>query len=157
MTATAASEGDSGHGDAHTDDDINIDENHQTTNDTADQSILWMTSAIALGNALERPNNQFGILVGASEDGGIDARAKPSYTLMFPTDPIIDEEDETCWLECRLYSSEEDDYNDELLVVMGWSLCWIDNSWHVDNLDWQDFRDKYRPGIGREEWERICG
>ena len=25
-----------------------------------------------------------------------------------------------------------------------------------DEIMWQDFRDKYRPGIGREEWARIC-
>ena len=32
-----------------------------------------------------------------------------------------------------------------------------DGSWLVDGIDWQDFRDRYRPGIGREEWMRICG
>jgi len=75
----------------------------------------------------------------------------------------------------------------ELLVVLGWTLCKVrkqglptlqplllrggtfaneiensdddeqKNGWHVHSLDWQDFRDAYRPGIGREEWERICG
>ena len=32
-----------------------------------------------------------------------------------------------------------------------------DGAWLIDGIDWQDFRDDYRPGIGREEWERICG
>jgi hypothetical protein len=31
------------------------------------------------------------------------------------------------------------------------------SAWLVDGIDWQDFRERYRPGIGREEWERICG
>ena len=32
-----------------------------------------------------------------------------------------------------------------------------DDCWLLDGIDWQDFRDEFRPGLGREEWERICG
>ena len=79
-----------------------------------------------------------------------------------------------CWIESRLRSPKDN----ELLAVVGWSLkrrriiqkqeseksgdfegdtndynmCWL-----LDGIDWQDFRDDFRPGIGREEWERICG
>lgn len=99
--------------------------------------------ASALGAALIRPRNQFGILVG-SEDG---------YRPTFPSD-ALDFHDGTCWVECRLRSMD----GDTLLVVMGWQLQQgSDGAWLVDGLDWQDFRDDYRPGIGREEWMRICG
>lgn len=105
----------------------------------------------------------------------------------FPSDPVIFEEDEDdkdgekrseserivdhCWIESRLRSPKDN----TLLAVVGWSLqrrqiiqeeqksdfgnnsnnlttCWL-----LDGIDWQDFRDEFRPGIGREEWERICG
>jgi hypothetical protein len=107
--------------------------------------------------ALGRHGNQFAILLGV-EDAG--------YTIDFPTD-TLDYGDGTCWVECRLRararteseSESDDDDTDELLVVMGWSLHQrgSDGAWLVDGLDWQDFREAYRPGIGREEWERICG
>lgn len=95
--------------------------------------------------ALSRPKNQFAILLGVED---VD------YQATFPTDPL-DFQDGTCWVECRLRSG----VTDELLVVMGWSLLQRpgDGAWLVDALDWQDFRDAYRPGIGREEWMRICG
>lgn len=102
----------------------------------------------------------------------------------FPTDPVVFEGDDDdiegsdriidhCWIESRLRSPTDD----QLLAVVGWSLqrrhilqeerhvvdsdpaeanqstvCWL-----LDGIDWQDFRDDFRPGIGREEWERICG
>jgi hypothetical protein len=79
-----------------------------------------------------------------------------------------------CWIESRLRSPKDN----QLLAVVGWSLqrrqimeeqdghdssnfdsnasdfvsCWL-----LAGIDWQDFRDEFRPGIGREEWERICG
>lgn len=100
--------------------------------------------AISLEAAMSRPNNQFRILVG-QEDA--------PYKIVFPTD-ALDYEDGTAWLECRLRSEDDD----ELLVVLGWSLVQDqDGAWCIDGFDWQDFRDAYRPGIGREEWERICG
>jgi hypothetical protein len=101
--------------------------------------------APSLQVALGRLNNQFAILVG-TEDA--------DYVINFPTDPL-DYGDGTCWVECRLRRAADD----ELLVVTGWSLKQrsSDGAWMVDGLDWQDFREAYRPGIGREEWERICG
>uniref|UniRef100_A0A7S3LBE2 Uncharacterized protein n=1 Tax=Amphora coffeiformis TaxID=265554 RepID=A0A7S3LBE2_9STRA len=103
------------------------------------------TVAAALEAAMSRPNNQFRILLGLEDT---------CYLIDFPTDPV-DYQDGSCWLECRLRSKDTND----LLVALGWSLKrdTVSEAWVVDGLDWQDFREKYRPGIGREEWERICG
>lgn len=102
------------------------------------------TVASALGQAMGRPHNQFGILVGEGE----------RFRITFPSDPV-DYADGTCWLECRLRDAQ----TDHLLVVSGWQLQQraSDGAWLVDKIDWQDFRDEFRPGIGREEWMRICG
>ena len=98
----------------------------------------------ALSNSMERTDTQFGILVGMAEETIVD----------FPFD-TLDYYDGTAWLECRL----RDEQSDTLLVVLGWSFkqreC--DGAWLVNGIDWQDFRETFRPGIGREEWERICG
>jgi hypothetical protein len=98
--------------------------------------------ASALGASIGRPDNQFAILVGEGE----------TFRLDFTSNPL-DFNDGTCWVECRLRDKD----NDSLLVVTGWNL-WKreDGAWLVDRIDWQDFRDKFRPGIGREEWMRIC-
>jgi hypothetical protein len=100
--------------------------------------------ASALGEAMGRPRNQFGLLVGEAEH----------YVPTFPSEPL-DYADGTCWLECRLWNKKDN----QLLVVTGWQLEQrkADGAWLVDRIDWQDFRDEYRPGIGREEWMRICG
>lgn len=100
--------------------------------------------APALETSLSRPNNQFAILMGVEDQ---------NYVATFPTDPL--EFEDTCWVECRLRSYD----TDELLVATGWSLekRAVDNAWIISSIDWQDFRKQYRPGIGREEWERICG
>ena len=107
---------------------------------TADEESV----ASALGQAMGRPHNQFGIIVGEGE----------RFDISFPTDPL-DYADGTCWVECRL----RDKVNDSLLAILGWSLQQRDSdgAWLVDKIDWQDFRDEFRPGIGREEWMRICG
>ncbi len=125
----------------------------------------------ALSASMERPYNQFGILVGVVEDYNkqkhkyfIDDNAEIdnnngdcTYKLEFPRD-TLDYYDGTAWVECRL----RDVHSDALLVVLGWSMKQQEGGndspvWLVDGIDWQDFREKYRPGIGREEWERICG
>jgi hypothetical protein len=123
--------------------------------------------APTLEAALGRRYNQFAILLGTEN---------PDYRMDFPTDPV-DYGDGTCWVECRLRDEEassaaatttptittnsnsQKNKSDELLVVTGWSLEQrpSDGAWLVGALDWQDFRPPYRPGIGREEWERICG
>ena len=100
----------------------------------------------ALRTAIQRPRNHFGILVGAEDTEKFD--------ITFPSD-VVDFEDGACWLECQLRGR----HKNELLVVVGWQLKRrkSDGAWLIDNIDWQDFRDGYRPGIGREEWIRICG
>ena len=112
----------------------------------ADEKLTEETTlAAALEAAMGRPNNQFRILLGLENEG---------YITEFPTD-TLDYGDGTCWLECRL----RDPDTHELLVALGWSLQRnaTSQAWMIEALDWQDFRASYRPGIGREEWERICG
>jgi hypothetical protein len=116
----------------------------------------------ALGTSIERPRNQFAILVRtdnmnqlivASDDSDVESM-NGRYEIEFPQD-TLDYYDGTAWLECRL----RDGKSDALLAVLGWSMKRRedDGAWLIDGIDWQDFRDEYRPGIGREEWERICG
>lgn len=127
--------------------------------------------ARALGASMERPRNQFGLLVGAGRarrdpDGATPATAAGAeaeagdYALEFPHE-TLDYFDGTAWVECRL----RDARSGALLAALGWSMAQgpengdegETSSWLIDGLDWQDFREQYRPGIGREEWERICG
>jgi hypothetical protein len=124
------------------------------------QQQSMMTIVPSLYRALARPHQQFAILFSSS-----------SYWVEFPTD-ALEWDDHECWIECRLRSPNDD----QLLCVLGWTLQknvadgQQDNDsnikdnhqdaaacWYLQALDWQDFRDAYRPGIGREEWERICG
>jgi hypothetical protein len=95
--------------------------------------------ASALGAAIGRPHNQFAILVGCGED----------YQLHFGMSEPVDYGDGKCWVECRLRAKQ----NGELLLITGWQLRQRDDgAWLIDGIDWQDFRDEFRPGIGREEW-----
>ena len=73
------------------------------------------------------------------------------YFIDFSSD-IVDHGDGKCWLECRLYDKKDG----ELLVVSGWELQKnpISGGWLMDRIDWQDFRDAFYPGLGREEWAR---
>lgn len=102
-------------------------------NDHSDIEIV----ASALGTAIGRPDNQFAILVGEGEDFILEM----SEPLNFG---------EECWLECKLRGKK----SSELLVITGWNLLLEDGMWLVDNVEWQDFREQFRPGIGREEWLR---
>uniref|UniRef100_A0A7S1UZ34 Uncharacterized protein n=1 Tax=Grammatophora oceanica TaxID=210454 RepID=A0A7S1UZ34_9STRA len=104
-------------------------------------------AASALGAALARPKNQFGILVGAEDS--------EDYYLDITSMNELDFQDGSCWVECRLRQKD----TDKLLAVLGWELeqRLSDKAWVVDGIQWQDFRDDFRPGIGREEWMRVCG
>jgi hypothetical protein len=87
--------------------------------DSADQEVV----ASALGEAMGRPKNQFGILVAEAE----------KYVSTFPSEPL-DYADGTCWVESRL----RDSVTNELLVVIGWQLEQrSDGAWLVDAIDWQ--------------------
>ena len=139
----------------------------------------------ALGRFFARPNQQFAILVNQElhEPPPSPNSTTTSFWIDFPTDVVDCWGDDECWVECRLRQQqqeqqEEKEDTNELLVVMGWTLkkqklyttCTTnqkqkqnhnhdqqEEAWFVDGIDWQDFRNAYRPGIGREEWERICG
>ena len=121
---------------------------NKTDEDNKNLNIDLDLVASALGEAMGRPQNQFAILVGEEEE----------YQLDFPSDPLEYADDGTCWIECHIRSSKNDANPGKLLVITGWELKKLgdDGSWLVDGIIWQDFREKYRPGIGREEWTRIC-
>lgn len=107
--------------------------------------------ASALLRAVSSSNNQFGILVGY-ESVRCDLE---DFESIFPMDPL-DYGDGTCWVECQLRNKGNEN---KLLVATGWSLQKrsSDGAWLINSIDWQDFRDKFRPGIGREEWDRSYG
>ena len=105
-------------------------------NDDADLELAASALGVAIGRLPHK--NQFAILVGEGED----------YTLDFASEPL-DFDDGTCWLECRLRDKE----TSKLLAITGWDLRQReDGAWLVDSIDWQDFRDEFQPGIGREGW-----
>lgn len=104
--------------------------------DKADSHIV----AKALEDAMSNPDNQFAILMG---------RAEP-FEATFPSDTVSYDDDETCWVECRLLSKVDD----ELLVTMGINLVHQNGNWAIASLDWQDFRDKFYPGLSGREWLR---
>jgi hypothetical protein len=109
------------------------------------EKVNFEVVASALGAAMCRPHNQFAILVGEEEE----------YVLDFPTgEDGLDYTDGTSWVECRLRSKADG----RLLVMTGWELKQReeDGAWLVDGIIWQDFREAYRPGVGREEWMRVC-
>lgn len=105
--------------------------------------------ATALETAMARPDNQFAILMGQAEP----------FEANFPSDPTIDMEDGTAWVECRLRHRE----TDKLLVTMGVNLVLEEVSevssggssrWLISGLDWQDFREAFYPGQSGREWLR---
>jgi len=133
----------------------------------------------ALQTAMSRPNNQYQILVSDSDiDVNVETTSshgdddddndndntivntknkdkhKEKYHLYFPGD-IFEYDEGKAWVESQLRHPK----TGKLLAILGWSLIQReqDNAWIVDWIDWQDFRDEFRPGIGREEWDRICG
>lgn len=112
----------------------------------------WQVVSSALGAAIGRPQNQFGILVAGDNEDDNDAPMEKPYFLEFPFEPL-DYDDGTAWLDCRMRDKE----TNELLVITGWSLKKRDDgAWLVDSISWHDLRDEFRPGIGQTEWMRVC-
>jgi hypothetical protein len=102
-------------------------------------------AASALGDAIGRPGNQYAILVGDNNDSEQD---DPTFYVNFPGE-TMDFLDGTAWINVEFRSKSDN----SLLVLTGWQLCQRpDGAWLVDHIDWQDYREKFRPGIGREEW-----
>jgi hypothetical protein len=130
--------------------------------------------ASALHEAMARPDNQFALLLEETataaaahhqqqqtatrsrhhHDDAVEKEDEIAYRISFPHE-ALDYADGTCWLECQLRSTDDD----KLLVSTGWELRRraSDNAWLVHRIDWQDFREAFRPGIGRQEWTRVCG
>lgn len=102
----------------------------------------------AVSAAMAQPDNQYALLL----------QSPLAYRAVFPSEPLIFPEGDTArsgWVECQLRHPE----TDQLLVSMGWQLRSEndEDEWRMERIDWQDFREPFRPGIGREEWMRICG
>ena len=66
-------------------------------------------------------------------------------------------DDENAWQEVRFESDGAAAGENALLVKLGWSLVRSKGCWLTESVDWHDFRPDFRPGIGQEEWPRICG
>ena len=67
-------------------------------------------------------------------------------------DDDVLELDTDAYLRIRLEDADE-----RTLVSLGWELerrrgVWLTSRWY-----WHDFRPEFHPGIGEEEWTRICG
>jgi hypothetical protein len=96
--------------------------------------------AATIGTAISRPKNQYNILVAEAEE----------YNPYFPSD-TAEHTERSCWIECQLRGKEDN----RLLANTGWQLEMDEQgAWLISRIDWQDFRDEYRPGVGREEW--VC-
>ncbi len=108
----------------------------------------------ALSAAMSRPNNQYQILCPDYDNKNDDNYTQENYHLYFPND-VFEYDEGKVWVESQLRHPK----TGKLLAILAWSLVQreSDNAWLIDWLDWQDFRDEFRPGIGREEWPRICG
>jgi hypothetical protein len=122
--------------------------------ETADEAVVAKALQDAMGNA----DSQFAILVGRAE----------AFVANFPSDPVFDGgDDDKVWVEVRL----RDKASDALLVTMGIDLVKgqqkqkqqqpgsggggkDDDAWLISSLDWQDFRDKFYPGLSGREWLR---
>lgn len=114
----------------------------------APQSASLDTVAHALGSAIARPHNQFAILVGDNDDEDDYDTEERNFDVHFPGE-TLDFLDGTAWINVEF----RDKRDNSLLVLMGWQLCQReDGAWLIDQIDWQDYREEYRPGIGREEW-----
>jgi hypothetical protein len=98
----------------------------------------------AVSAALAQPDNPYALLLSSS-----------SYRAVFPREPLVfsDDDDSTAFVECQLRHPA----TDERLVAMGWQLRGDgpDPEWRLERIDWQDFRESFRPGVGREEWLRL--
>lgn len=112
------------------------------------------TVAAALGTAIARPHNQYAILVGGDEEGletsnyVDETTGERNFYVTFPGD-TLDFLDGTAWVNVEFRSKTDN----SLLVLTGWQLSQrTDGAWLVDQIEWQDYREEYWPGIGREEW-----
>ena len=78
------------------------------------------------------------------------------YELSLPSDTVFAEEDgvETAFQEVQLDAVG----GGPMLAKLGWELERTPPGfWLTSRVSWQDFRDGFRPGIGREEWTRAYG
>jgi hypothetical protein len=97
--------------------------------------------------------------------------AKSQYSLLadsrlaleFPTEPVerVDSDGiALSWHEVELELRPEGgrfDSEGYTAAKLGWENEWSGEGWRTRAISWHDFRPAFRPGIGQEEWPRICG
>lgn len=86
---------------------------------------------------------------GGNLGSGQYAILREEYTADLDDDVLV--LDDEAFLRVRLEDSSD------AHVTLGWELklergCWLTSRWH-----WHDFRPDFHPGIGEEEWTRVCG
>ena len=100
---------------------------------------------------------------GVDDRGALAALARDrrsQYHLLFDGNYEADLEDDLLELgDDAFLNVRFEDEDGELAVRRGWEFqrreaegCWLTSRWH-----WHDFRPEFRPGVGQEEWTRICG
>jgi hypothetical protein len=71
-----------------------------------------------------------------------------------------------CWHEVELQLCAGDGLVDEAFTAakLGWECEYVDTDgagdgggWRTNAVIWHDFRPAFTPGIGQEDWPRICG
>lgn len=108
-------------------------------------------SARALARAVHDAGSQYALLT--------DARLE----IDFPTEPVeelgADDRPERCWHEVELLLRVDGiDAEGFTAAKLGWSCEWdAACGWRTQSISWHDFRPDHRPGIGQEEWPRVCG
>jgi len=110
-------------------------------------------SATSLAIAVSDPSSQYHLLV--------DDR----LGVVFPSEPVFWEDGalERCWLEVALELSFEGDPHGFTAAKLGWecerpaAMASDLQGWRTSSITWHDFRPDFTPGLGQEDWPRICG
>ncbi|KAJ1631433.1 hypothetical protein T492DRAFT_870058 [Pavlovales sp. CCMP2436] len=108
----------------------------------------WGAPALAL--AVRDSKSQYSLLA--------DSR----LAIEFPTEPVERFDSDgiaVSWHEVELELRPGGRFDSEgyTAAKLGWENEWSSKGWCTRHVSWHDFRPAFRPGIGQEEWPRICG
>ena len=85
---------------------------------------------------------------------------EPEAVAELPSD-LLQLTEEEAWQEMELFSGPDQPNPD---AKLGWTLRREPRNsggsasyWLIHEITWHDFRPRFHPGIGQEEWPRICG
>lgn len=106
--------------------------------------------ARALAASLLDARSQYSLL--------LDPRLEPT----FPSEMNVwqgEDGEERSWQEVDLEISAGGGTGSYTAAKLGWECRRDDQAacWLTMSIRWHDFRPAFRPGIGEEEWPRICG